>query len=57
MDKTTVISGQALIGEEIELSPVDVVIENGIIAAIEENSRGTGYLDLPGVLQCPHPSW
>ncbi|MFA6225696.1 MAG: amidohydrolase [Methanoregula sp.] len=32
-------SGQALLGEELTLSPVDIIIENGHIKAIEENPR------------------
>ena len=33
------ISGQALIGDELTLSPVDIIIENGYITAIEDNPR------------------
>ncbi|MDP3563324.1 MAG: amidohydrolase family protein [Methanoregula sp.] len=33
------ISGQALIGDELTLTPVDIFIENGRITAIEENPR------------------
>ena len=33
------ISGQALIGDELTLSPVDIFIENGHITAIEDNPR------------------
>ncbi len=33
------ISGQALIGDELTLSPVDIIIEDGYITAIEDNSR------------------
>jgi cytosine/adenosine deaminase-related metal-dependent hydrolase len=33
------ISGQALVGNELTLEPVDIMIENGIITAIEENRR------------------
>jgi cytosine/adenosine deaminase-related metal-dependent hydrolase len=33
------ISGQALLGDELTLSPVDIIIENGCISAIEENPR------------------
>ena len=37
MKKTTfMVSGQALVGEELELLPVAIIIENGIITAIEE---------------------
>jgi cytosine/adenosine deaminase-related metal-dependent hydrolase len=32
-------SGQALIGDELTLTPVDIIIENGRITAIEENPR------------------
>jgi cytosine/adenosine deaminase-related metal-dependent hydrolase len=31
------ISGQALLGNELTLSPVDIIIENGLITAIEDN--------------------
>ena len=41
------VSGHALIGEELSLRPVDIIIESGIIAAIEENSRA------PVVWICP----
>lgn len=30
------VSGQAFVGEELELLPVDIIIENGIISAVEE---------------------
>ena len=33
------ISGQALIGDELTLSPVEIIIENGYITAIEDNPR------------------
>lgn len=33
------ISGQALIGDELTLSPVDIILENGYITAIEDNAR------------------
>lgn len=33
------ISGHALIGDELTLSPVDIIIENGYITAIEDNPR------------------
>jgi len=33
------ISGQALVGDELTLAPVDIIIENGLITAIEENAR------------------
>jgi len=33
------VSGYALLGDELALSPVDMFIENGIITAIEENPR------------------
>ena len=41
------VSGQALVGEELALRPVDIVIESGIITAIEENQKA------PGVWICP----
>jgi cytosine/adenosine deaminase-related metal-dependent hydrolase len=48
MKKTLLqISGQALIGEELTLTPVDIIIENGRITAIEENPRA------PPVWICP----
>lgn len=48
MKKTSFrVSGQALIGEELELQPVDILIENGTITAIEENRHA------PGVWICP----
>jgi cytosine/adenosine deaminase-related metal-dependent hydrolase len=34
-----IVSGQALIGEELTLRPVDIVIECGIITAIEETTK------------------
>jgi cytosine/adenosine deaminase-related metal-dependent hydrolase len=33
------ISGQALIGDELTLTPVDIIIENSLITAIEEKPR------------------
>jgi cytosine/adenosine deaminase-related metal-dependent hydrolase len=47
MTSTQVLSGQALVGEELALRPVDIVIEEGRIMAIEENSR------VPPVWICP----
>jgi len=41
------VSGQAFIGEDLALRPVDIVIESGIITAIEENRKA------PGVWICP----
>jgi len=41
------VSGQAFVGEDLALLPVDIVIENGIITAIEENPNA------PGVWICP----
>jgi len=41
------VSGHALLGEELALSPVDIFIDNGIIAAIEENPHA------PEVWICP----
>ena len=42
-----VISGHALVGEELALTPVDIIIDGGIIRRIEENSRA------PPVWICP----
>ena len=41
------VSGHAFIGEELDLRPVDIVIERGIITAIEENPKA------PGIWICP----
>jgi len=41
------VSGYALLGDELALSPVDIFIENGIITAIEDNTR------VPEVWICP----
>lgn len=41
------ISGHAFIGEELDLRPVDIVIERGTITAIEENPKA------PGIWICP----
>jgi len=41
------VSGQALVGEELELQTVDIFIENGIISAIEETCHA------PTVWICP----
>jgi cytosine/adenosine deaminase-related metal-dependent hydrolase len=41
------VSGYALLGEELALCPVDIFIENGVITAIEDNSR------VPEVWICP----
>jgi cytosine/adenosine deaminase-related metal-dependent hydrolase len=41
------VSGYALLGDELALSPVDIFIENGVITAIEDNSR------VPEVWVCP----
>lgn len=41
------VSGYALLGDELALSPVDIFIENGVITAIEDNPR------VPGVWICP----
>jgi len=37
-----IISGTALLGEELALSPVDIIIEGGRITAIEDNPRAPG---------------
>ncbi len=36
---SNIVSGQAFIGEDLELLPVDIIIEGGIITAIEESTR------------------
>jgi len=41
------VSGQALVGEELALMPVDIVMERGIITAIEDNPKA------PPVWICP----
>jgi cytosine/adenosine deaminase-related metal-dependent hydrolase len=41
------VSGYALLGEELALSPVDIFIENGLVTAIEDNPR------VPEVWICP----
>jgi cytosine/adenosine deaminase-related metal-dependent hydrolase len=41
------VSGQAFIGEDLVLRPVDIVIESGVIKAIEDNPRA------PGIWICP----
>jgi cytosine/adenosine deaminase-related metal-dependent hydrolase len=48
MNKSTEqVSGYALLGDELTLTPVDIVIENGITTAIEDNPR------VPEVWICP----
>jgi cytosine/adenosine deaminase-related metal-dependent hydrolase len=42
-----IVSGQALVGEDLTLRSVDIVIEKGIITAIEENPKA------PGIWICP----
>jgi cytosine/adenosine deaminase-related metal-dependent hydrolase len=44
---TQILSGHALLGEELTLSPVDIHIGNGIITAIEENKKA------PALWICP----
>ncbi len=44
---TLTVSGQAFIGKDLDLRPVDIVIRNGIITAIEENPKA------PGIWICP----
>ena len=34
-----IISGKALVGEDLYCTPVDIIIESGIITAIEENPK------------------
>lgn len=47
MGTRQLISGQALIGADLEIRPVDIIVENGIITAIEDSSRA------PDVWICP----
>jgi Cytosine deaminase and related metal-dependent hydrolases len=47
MKAPLIISGHALLGEDLEAQPVDIVIEQGRITAIEENPRA------PGIWICP----
>ena len=47
MNDPQIISGHALIGEELALQPVDIVIEKGTITGIEDNPRA------PRVWICP----
>nr|WP_320160627.1 amidohydrolase family protein [uncultured Methanoregula sp.] len=42
-----ILSGQALLGDDLTLSPADIFIRDGIITAIEENPRA------PAVVLCP----
>jgi len=39
MNVPQIVSGLALLGEELALRPVDIIIEQGLITAIEENPR------------------
>jgi len=47
MSKPQIISGQVLVGEELELQPADVIIEQGSIRSIEENKKA------PNLWICP----
>jgi cytosine/adenosine deaminase-related metal-dependent hydrolase len=47
MERPLVISGKVLVGEDLVLQPVDLVIEHGIITAIEENEKA------PDIWICP----
>ena len=47
MKSPQVISGQALVGDEFSLEPVDIVVESGMITGIETNPRA------PPVWICP----
>jgi cytosine/adenosine deaminase-related metal-dependent hydrolase len=42
-----IISGKAFVGEDLVLTPVDIIIENGTITALEENKKA------PGIWICP----
>ncbi|MEI7856816.1 MAG: amidohydrolase family protein [Methanomicrobiales archaeon] len=43
------LSGQALLGDELTFSPVDIYIENGIITAIEDNPRAPPHWICPAL--------
>ncbi|MGD0533944.1 MAG: amidohydrolase family protein [Methanoregula sp.] len=47
MNAPQIVSGQALLGEELALRPVDIVIEQGLITAIEENPRAPQFWICP----------
>ncbi|MDD1703305.1 MAG: amidohydrolase family protein [Methanoregula sp.] len=47
MKTTRIVSGQALLGEDLAVRPVDIVIEKGIITSIEDNPHA------PPVWICP----
>jgi cytosine/adenosine deaminase-related metal-dependent hydrolase len=47
METRQLISGQALIGEDLDIRPVDIITENGIITSIEEKTHA------PAVWICP----
>jgi cytosine/adenosine deaminase-related metal-dependent hydrolase len=42
-----IISGKAFVGEDLVLTPVDIIVESGTITAIEENPKA------PGIWICP----
>jgi cytosine/adenosine deaminase-related metal-dependent hydrolase len=44
-----VLSGQALLGEELTMAPVDIYITDGIITAIEENKNAPDLWISPGL--------
>ncbi|HNX18104.1 MAG TPA: amidohydrolase family protein [Methanoregula sp.] len=47
MSTPQIVSGYALLGEELAPCPVDIVIENGVITQIEENAKA------PDIWICP----
>lgn len=49
MKHPLVISGKAFIGDELTLLPVDIVIEQGIITAIEENDKASDVWICPAL--------
>ncbi len=49
MERPLVISGKAFIGDELTLMPVDIVIEQGIITAIEENDKSSDVWICPAL--------
>ena len=47
MKKTPlIVSGHAFVGEDLALLPADIIIEDGIVTAVEEIRQGTARLDL-----------
>ncbi len=47
MNDHQILSGHALLGEDLLLRPVDIVIEKGHISAVEENPRAPSFWICP----------